>query len=264
MHDGGVDESPRVRPGIVRLLILLGGLVLLGLLPVHISSGQAIVVGAAGLALLVAAGLIVFVFGVARAAAGAVDQLAGGVATAMLASYAGTIASLFEPVARGISRTATEAASENAARTMKANRERRELEELARRRERWNRIRWIGFPVVALVFFLAWACVLMIVWGADTKSFRGFGANPAIGDFLYVAVNTTFFNAPGAFAPATGLARTTLMVIAVSGIAVTVMAVPVFLSRVPQRSVSASAIGDRPTSREEPGPTAKDSQAAGS
>jgi hypothetical protein len=58
-----------------------------------------------------------------------------------------------------------------------------------------------------MFFFAFFTAVFLLLWGIDTAAFTETGTTPAVGDFLYLAVQSTFFNQPADLAPASAVAR---------------------------------------------------------
>jgi hypothetical protein len=79
-------------------------------------------------------------------------------------------------------------------------------------------VRRLGFPLVALGFFLLWTLVYMALWAIHPDdAFRGLAAMPRFADFFYYAVSTAFISPPGDIIAASRGARSATMIEMLSG-----------------------------------------------
>jgi len=79
-------------------------------------------------------------------------------------------------------------------------------------------VRRLGFPLIALAFFLVWTFVYLALWAVHPESsFRGLGARPYFADFFYYAVSTAFISPPGDIVAASRGARSATMIEMLSG-----------------------------------------------
>jgi hypothetical protein len=80
-------------------------------------------------------------------------------------------------------------------------------------------VRRLGFPVVALGFFLVWTFVYMALWAVHSKTaFQGLQKPlPYFADFFYYAVSTAFISPPGDIIARSRGARSATMIEMLSG-----------------------------------------------
>jgi hypothetical protein len=79
-------------------------------------------------------------------------------------------------------------------------------------------VRRLGFPLIALAFFLVWTFVYLALWAVHPESsFRGLEARPYFADFFYYAVSTAFISPPGDIIAASRGARSATMIEMLSG-----------------------------------------------
>jgi hypothetical protein len=91
-------------------------------------------------------------------------------------------------------------------------------------------VRQTGVALPALVFFFGWALLYATLWLLDpgtcspdpavgcAHAFRGAGADPTFGQFVYLAINEAFANPPPDFLPASQLARTAATIEVLTGV----------------------------------------------
>jgi hypothetical protein len=79
-------------------------------------------------------------------------------------------------------------------------------------------VRRLGFPLVALAFFLVWTFVYLALWAIHPGSaFRGISGQPYFADFFYYAVSTAFISPPGDITALSRGARSATMIEMLSG-----------------------------------------------
>jgi hypothetical protein len=80
-------------------------------------------------------------------------------------------------------------------------------------------VRRLGFPLVALGFFLIWTFVYMALWAVHSKTaFQGLQEPlPYFADFFYYAVSTAFISPPGDIVATSRGARSATMIEMLSG-----------------------------------------------
>jgi hypothetical protein len=117
-------------------------------------------------------------------------------------------------------------------------------------------VRRLGFPLVALGFFLLWTLVYMALWAVHPEdAFRGLAAMPRFADFFYYAVSTAFISPPGDIIAVSRGARSATMIEMLSGASL----VTVYLSGLaafPRPGARESADASAAAPPAEPGPGA--------
>jgi hypothetical protein len=120
-------------------------------------------------------------------------------------------------------------------------------------------LRALGLPLLALGFFGLWTLSFMGLWALDATqcgadpgaagscgAFLGIDAKPAVGDFVYFAVNVAFANLPPDFIAHSDAAHTLVTLEVVSGVALITAFAADFLKSPTAAAAGAAEVADPP------------------